>query len=62
MIQDPKRPEKHIDPRTRIWPIDEWGSECSRGFVRDSRFGSGVVIKGTNRKTTRHWRSLEKPR
>jgi hypothetical protein len=22
---DPRRPDKHIDPETGIWPISEWG-------------------------------------
>ena len=34
-------------------PISRWGSECGRGWVRDERFGSGQVIKGTNRNKTR---------
>lgn len=33
-------------------------SEQSRGFVRNSRFGSGQVIPGTNRATTRKWREV----
>lgn len=54
---DPKRPEKHIDPATGIWPISEWGYSCAMGFVSDSRFGSSCrVIKRTNRETTRRWR------
>jgi hypothetical protein len=28
-----------IDPETGIRPISEWGPECRRGFVSDSRFG-----------------------
>lgn len=36
-------------------------SHLSQGFVRDSRFGSGWVIKGTNRETTRKWRKLGVP-
>lgn len=51
---DPRRPDKHIDPETGIWPISEWGSECTRGFVSDERFGHGqMVIKRTNRSQTR---------
>jgi hypothetical protein len=42
-----------IDPETHIKPIREWGPECSRGFVRDARFGPGQVIKGTNRAKSR---------
>lgn len=32
MEPDPRRPDKHIDPGTRIWPIAEWGGECGRGL------------------------------
>ena len=35
-----------------------WGSECSKGWVRDSRFGSGRVIKGTSRAKSRKNRVL----
>jgi hypothetical protein len=55
---DPKHPGKHIDPSTGIWPISEWGASCYMGFVSNSRFGSGPVIKRTNRETTRKWRKL----
>ena len=48
-----------IDPRTGIKPISEWGSECGRGFVSDARFGSGQVIKRTNRDSSRKWRKVE---
>ena len=60
--RDPLRPDKHIDPATGIWPICEWGRECARGFVSDARFARAgdVVIKRTNRNTSRKWRSLEK--
>lgn len=36
-------------------------SALDRGFVRDSRFGDGPVIKGTNRETSRKWRALGIP-
>ena len=36
-----------------VKPISEWGPECSRGFVRDARFGPGQVIKGTSRAKSR---------
>lgn len=36
-------------------------STQGRGFVRDSRFGSGQVIKGTNRATVRKWLALGMP-
>ncbi len=52
-------PGKHIDPETGILPMEEWGSACQRGFVRDARFGSDQVIKGTNRNTSRKWRKLD---
>jgi hypothetical protein len=56
--EDPRCPEKHIDPRTGIWPMAEWGTECARGFVSDARFdrGGDRVIKRTSRSTTRKWR------
>jgi len=47
-----------IDPETGIRPIAQWGPECSRGFVRDARFGPGRVIKGTNRNKSRQNRKL----
>lgn len=41
-------------------PIAEWGSECGRGFVSDSRFSSSdQVIPRTNRNTTRKWRGVK---
>jgi hypothetical protein len=46
----PTIPGKHIDPKTGILPIHEWGEECGRGWVSESRFGTGPVIKRTNRK------------
>lgn len=55
MPADPRRLGKHIKPETGIWPTCEWGYECQRGFVSDSRFGGGTVIKRTNRQTTRRW-------
>lgn len=62
--KDPKRPDKHRDPETGIWPIGEWGYECARGFVSDARFqrGDEQIIKRTNRNTTRKWRALNGPR
>ena len=59
MPPDPKRPGKHINPETGIWPICEWGYECMRGFVSNSRFGAGQVIERTNRNKTRAWRKLQ---
>lgn len=56
MPPDPRHPGKHIDPATGIWPIAEWQGSCYRGFVSDSRFGGGQVIKRTNRETSRRWR------
>lgn len=46
---------KHLNPATRTLPIHEWGSECRRGFVSDSRFARGTetVIKRTDRNKTR---------
>jgi hypothetical protein len=56
--EDPARKDKHIDPRTGIWPMCEWGPECARGFTSDARFdrGNDRVIKRTNRSVTRKWR------
>ncbi len=56
LIPDPKRPGKHIDPATGIWPMREWGISCQRGFISNSRFGGGQVIERTNRQMTRKWR------
>lgn len=36
----------------------QWGHTCATGFVRDSRFGSGQVIPGTNRNKSRANRRL----
>lgn len=59
MPVDTRRPDKHIDPETGIWPVSEWGSECQRGFVSDERFGRGQrVIPRTDRTRTRKWRKL----
>ncbi|HEY1495409.1 MAG TPA: hypothetical protein VGF49_12745 [Candidatus Solibacter sp.] len=59
---DPERPDKHIDPATGIWPIAEWGSECSRGFVSDARFArpGDRIIPRTSRTVTRRWRKLDR--
>ena len=35
-----------------------WGTDCTRGFVRDSRFGGGQVIKGTDRNKSRSNRRM----
>jgi hypothetical protein len=55
LIPDPNHPGKHIDVKTGCWPISEWGNECARGWVSDTRFsrGADVVIKRTNRDQTR---------
>jgi len=45
--------QERKDPQTGIKPIADWGKECARGWIRDSRFGTGQVIKGTNRKASR---------
>lgn len=61
MPPDPFNLAKHLDPATGIWPIHEWGKNCSRGFISDSRFGSGQVIKRTNRTATKKlYRKLER--
>jgi hypothetical protein len=32
----PGPPKVHtIDPKTRIWPMSEWGPECARGIHFD---------------------------
>jgi hypothetical protein len=33
--------------------VSHWGQACLTGWVRDSRFGSGQVIKGTSRAKSR---------
>ncbi len=53
MPLNPDDPGHHKDPATGIRPLHEWGADCGRGWVRDARFGSGQVIKGTNRNKTR---------
>lgn len=45
--------DPEITVKTHVKPIAQWGPECSRGFVRDARFGPGQVIKGTNRNKSR---------
>ena len=48
--------ENVTTPKTKpsaVKPIAEWGPECARGFVRDARFGPGLVIKGTSRAKSR---------
>lgn len=35
------------------------GNCLGRGFVSDSRFGSGDVIKRTNRNVSRKWRKVQ---
>ena len=53
--------EHRIDPETGIWPIEEWGSECGRGFVSDGRFrrsGKERIIKRADRAKTRKWYRL----
>jgi len=43
----------------RWW--DKPAHQCThlaRGFVSDSRFGGGQVIKRTNRQSTRKWRKV----
>ena len=54
----PKGEEKERDPKTGIFAIKDWGPHCGRGFVSDSRFGSDLVIKRTNRASTKKWRKL----
>lgn len=41
-----------------VKPVGEWGNECARGFVRDSRFGPGQVIKPVSRDKLRASRKL----
>lgn len=53
---------KPINPATGIYFISDWGANCQRGFVSDSRFASSsseTVIKRTNRETTRKWRKVQ---
>src|SRR4051812_21720897 len=49
---------RHINVETGIAPIAEWGPSARRGFVSDSRFGSGQVIKRSNRNVSRKWRRV----
>jgi len=58
----PEHKPHTIDPETGIWPMSEWGSECGRGFVSDSRFSAtDKVIPRTNRNETRKWRAVKSP-
>jgi hypothetical protein len=52
-------PEPEVK-KTGVRPISEWGSGCARGFVSNERFGSGPVIKRTNRAAQRK-RQEKKP-
>jgi hypothetical protein len=58
MPVDLRNPHKHIDPKTGIWPMSEWGTACRRGFVSNERFCTGQVVPRTNRASTRKWRKL----
>jgi hypothetical protein len=35
------------------YDVSTWGPDCARGWVRDSRFGPGQMIPGTNRASQR---------
>lgn len=50
----PVNPRYHLHPHGAA-PVHEWGSECARGFVSDSRFsrGNDLVIARTNRTATK---------
>lgn len=61
IAEDPKHPGKHLDPATGIWPLAEWGNSCYQGFIANSRFGSGQVIK-RNPQTFRRWLRGSAPR
>jgi hypothetical protein len=50
-MSDEQRPTDPKPPGPK--PVSEWGAACGRGFVSDSRFGSGQVIKRTNRSAQR---------
>lgn len=51
----------HVKGEGGVLPISEWGAECGRGFVSDSRFSAtDRVIKRTNRQSTRKWRAVGK--
>ncbi len=63
MPLDSNNAKFHRDPKTGIAPIHEWGWECGRGWVSDSRFGSGTVIARANRDHTREvYRQAERMR
>jgi len=42
-----------VDPQTGIAPIERWRGSCGRGFVSDSRFGSGLVLKRNTHRSKR---------
>jgi len=49
MVPDPASDSKHIDPKTGIRPISEWGNECARGLQYKDL---GVVLAGPNQRRT----------
>ena len=58
-------PEVGTPGQSDYLQLGEWWTrpalvECGRGWVRDERFGSGQVIKGTNRNVSRKWREVGK--
>ena len=58
MSDESKPKPKTIDPKTGVWPISEWGTECGRGFVSNARFAQAGdrVIPRTNRELTKKFR------
>ena len=36
MLPDPRRPGRHIDSESGIWPIAEWGAACGRGIAYET--------------------------
>jgi hypothetical protein len=61
--RDPRRPDKHIDPATHIWPINEWGPACRRGFVRTHASAPGLLCgkrTGRPRASGESWTTLRK--
>lgn len=50
----------HIDPKTNIRPLHEWGNWCARGFVSDVRFAGSteqVIARNDRSKTKKVYRS-----
>ena len=51
--QDPTPANTTSNASAGVRDVSQWGQACATGWVRDARFGSGMVIKGTSRAKTR---------